>query len=116
MISRRAGVVFNDAASLEYGLTFQVFSKDHCQICLKAQAVLRRFGFEPAVRYVDGPEATPENLADFAWLDWTDTPPLVVAIEGDKVLARWTGEAIRGSWVPVLRRWLANHPPEQPRS
>jgi len=90
-------------------VTFQVFAKENCEICEKAQQVLSRAGVVPEMRYVEGAAATPENLADFAWYDWTDTPPLVVATEGDKVLGRWVAADIKYAWLPKVRHWLAEH-------
>jgi hypothetical protein len=78
-------------------LNFQVFARENCELCQKAQDVLSRAGVVPEVRYVEGNAATPENLADFAWFDWTDTPPLVVAAD------------IKDAWLPQVRRWLAEH-------
>ena len=91
-------------------MNFQVFAKENCELCKKAQDVLSRAGVVPEVRYVEGTAATPENLADFAWFDWTDTPPLVVASEGGKVLGRWVAADIEAGWLPEIRRWLAVHP------
>jgi len=90
-------------------LNFQVFAKENCQLCKKAQDVLSRAGVVPEVRYVEGTAATPENLADFAWFDWTDSPPLIVASDGDKVVGRWAGDDIKDAWLPEVRRWLAEH-------
>jgi hypothetical protein len=70
-------------------------------------------GVNATVRYVDGPHATPENLADFAWYDWTDKPPLVVVTEGESVLARWDGKDIQAAWMPQVRQWLTEHQPAQ---
>ena len=75
-------------------MNFQVFARENCELCKKAQDVLSRAGVVPEVRYVEGVAATPENLADFAWFDWTDTPPLVVATDGDKIVGYY-GDA---SW------------------
>ena len=66
-------------------MNFQVFARENCELCKKAQDVLSRAGVVPEVRYVEGTAATPENLADFAWYDWTDTPPLVIATDGDRI-------------------------------
>jgi hypothetical protein len=90
-------------------LIFQVFAKENCELCQKAQDVLSRAGVVPEVRYVEGTAATPENLADFAWFDWTDTPPLVVATDGDKIVGRWVAADIKDAWLPHVRRWLAEH-------
>jgi hypothetical protein len=90
-------------------LTFQVFAKEGCELCQKAQSVLAHVGVAPQVRYVDGPSATPENMADFAWFDWTDKPPLVVATEGEQVLGRWDGRDIQAAWLPQVREWLVRH-------
>lgn len=90
-------------------MTFQVFARENCDLCKKAQEVLGHVGVVPEVRYVEGAAATPENLADFAWYDWTDTPPLVVASDGDKVLGRWVGDDIQAAWLPEVRRWLTQH-------
>lgn len=90
-------------------MTFQVFAKEGCELCQKAQTVLQHAGVTPSVRYVDGPAATPENLADFAWFDWTDKPPLVVVTEGEQVLARWDGTDIQAAWLPQVREWLSHH-------
>jgi len=90
-------------------LNFQVFAKENCELCQKAQDVLSRAGVVPVVRYVEGDAATPENLADFAWYDWTDTPPLVVASEGEKVIGRWSAGDIKAAWLPEVKRWLAEH-------
>ncbi|MCL6466238.1 MAG: glutaredoxin [candidate division WOR-3 bacterium] len=90
-------------------MVFQIFAREGCVTCAKAQQVLARFGVPVEVRYVDGPSATPENLADLAYFDWTDTPPLVVVTEGDKVLQRWDGNDIADtsrSWHQTVERWL----------
>lgn len=71
--------------------------------------MLAHAGVTPVVRYVDGPSATPENVADFAWFDWTDKPPLVVVTEGERVLARWDGRDIGAAWLPQVRKWLSEH-------
>jgi hypothetical protein len=68
------------------------------------------------VRYVDGPEATPENVADFAWYDWVDKMPLVVALDGSKVVGRWNGDAIRQRFTPEVRNLLATYSPAAPES
>ncbi len=88
-------------------MEFQVFAKEGCELCRKARSVLEHVGVEPHVRYVDGPNATPEDLADFAWYDWTDKPPLVVATESGRTLGRWDGRDIQDAWLPHLRAWLA---------
>ncbi|MBM3322944.1 glutaredoxin [candidate division WOR-3 bacterium] len=88
-------------------MEFQVFAKEGCELCRKARSVLEHVGVEPQVRYVDGPNATPEDLADFAWYDWTDKPPLVVATESGRTLRRWDGRDIQEAWLPHLRQWLA---------
>jgi hypothetical protein len=90
-------------------LNFQVFARENCPICTKAQQVLARVGVEPMVRYVDGPEATPDNVADLAWHDWVDSPPLVLASVGDKVVGRWDGDDIRAAWLPKMQDWLSQH-------
>lgn len=90
-------------------MNFQVFAKEHCELCKKAQDVLSRAGVAPVVRYVEGTAATPENLADFAWYDWTDTPPLVVATDGNEIVGRWVAADIKTAWLPKVRRWLAEH-------
>jgi hypothetical protein len=87
-------------------LVFQVFAKEGCELCQKAQDVLSKIGVEAQVRYVDGPSATPENLADFAWYDWTDKPPLIVATQNGQTLKRWDGRDIQTAWMPEVRRWL----------
>lgn len=63
------------------------------------------------VRYVEGPQATAENIADFAWYDWTDKMPLVVVTEHDRVLARWDGRHIEGRWMPEVQAWISQHAP-----
>jgi len=88
-------------------LQFQVFAKEGCELCTKAQDVLKRVGVEAVVRYVDGPNATVDNLADFAWYDWTDKPPLVVVRRGDDVVARWDGKTVMEGLTPVVRKLLA---------
>ncbi len=100
----------------EESLTFQVFAKEDCSLCQKAQGVLTRLGIEPQVRYVEGPRATPENIADFAWFDWVDKMPLVVVTQDDRVLARWDGTNVSGRWMPVVEEWLASHQSVQPAS
>lgn len=93
-------------------MVFQIFAREGCEICAKAQQVLSRLGVQFQVRYVDGPNATVDNLADFAFYDWVDTPPLVVVTEGDKVLARWDGNEIADtskSWHLTVERWLKEH-------
>jgi len=99
-------------------LTFQVFAKDNCALCQKAQAVLTRLGIEPVVRYVEGPDATAENVADFAWFDWVDKMPLVVVTEDDRTLQRWDGSKVEGRWMPEVKDWLSTHstPPDSPNS
>jgi hypothetical protein len=92
-------------------LQFQVFAKEGCELCLKAQAILGRVGVEPVVRYIDGPSATPENMADFAWFDWTDKPPLVVVTESGAALKRWDGGDVQQAWLPEVRDWLDQHRP-----
>jgi hypothetical protein len=90
-------------------MVFQIFAREGCQVCVKAQQVLARLGVEYQVRYIDGANASVENLADFAFYDWTDTPPLVVVTEGNKVLARWDGSEIADtsqSWHRTVERWL----------
>ncbi len=90
-------------------MVFQIFAREGCNICVKAQQVLSRLGVQFEVRYVDGPNASVENLVDFAFYDWVDTPPLVVVTDGDKVLARWDGNEIADaskSWHLNVERWL----------
>ncbi len=94
-------------------MVFQIFARENCPVCTKAQDVLNRvrsrFGIDVQVRYVNGALATPENMADLAWHDWTDSPPLVVAIEGERVLGRWDGNDIADtsrSWQRTVERWL----------
>uniref|UniRef100_A0A7C4CB56 Glutaredoxin domain-containing protein n=1 Tax=candidate division WOR-3 bacterium TaxID=2052148 RepID=A0A7C4CB56_UNCW3 len=90
-------------------MEFQVFARENCEICTKAQGVLKRLGIEALVRYVDGPNANPENVADLAWLDWVDKPPLVVVTEGERVVKRWDGSEIADesrSWMQTVRGWL----------
>ena len=87
-------------------MQFQVFAKEGCELCAKAQDVLKRVGVEAVVRYVDGPNATVDNLADFAWYDWTDKPPLVVVRRGDDVVARWDGKTVMAGLTPVVRKLL----------
>ncbi|MEO0069623.1 MAG: glutaredoxin domain-containing protein [candidate division WOR-3 bacterium] len=90
-------------------MTFQIFAREGCEICNKAKEVLSRLGVEVKVRYVDGPNATVENLADFAWFGWTDTPPLVVVTEEDRVIKRWDGAEISDtnrSWHLEVKRWV----------
>jgi hypothetical protein len=89
---------------------FQVFAKPDCELCQKAQDILSRAGVTPVVRYLEGAEATPENLADFAWFDWCDRPPLVVATEGSHVVGRWDAGDVEKAWLPRIRRWLTEHP------
>lgn len=72
--------------------------------------MLQRLGFEPEVRYVEGPRVTAENLADFSWYDWVDTAPLVVATEGDALLGRWDMDAIKTGLTPKVRNLLKDHP------
>ena len=88
-------------------MVFQVFAKEGCELCQKAQDVLSRIGVDAQVRYVDGPNATAENLADFAWYDWTDKPPLIVATEAGRTLKRWDGRDLQTAWMPEVRRWLS---------
>lgn len=93
-------------------MEFHIFAREGCKLCAKAQQVLSRLGVPCQVRYVDGPNARLENLADFAYYDWTDTPPLVVAVDGNRVLARWDGNAIGDetrSWHQTVARWLSEH-------
>ncbi|MFO7675456.1 MAG: glutaredoxin domain-containing protein [bacterium] len=93
-------------------MIFQLFAKENCPTCQKAQAVLRRLGVTPQVRYVDGPQATPDNVAEFAWHDWVDKMPLVIVTDdaaGD-VVQRWDGNSVAGRWFPVVQEWLAGHP------
>lgn len=61
---------------------------------------------ETDVRYVEGVRATPDNVADFAWHDWVDKMPLVVALVDGRVVARWNGDAIRLGFTPEVRRLL----------
>lgn len=98
-------------------MVFQIFAREGCPTCAKAQQVLARLGVQAVVRYVDGPNATPENLADFAWFDWTDTPPLVVVTEGERVLKRWDGSEIADaqvSWHQTVARWLETRRTDRP--
>lgn len=99
-------------------LTFQVFAKEDCPICQKAQSILTRLGVRADVRYVDGPKATAENVAAFAWHDWVDKMPLVVVTEDEEELQRWDGNTIAGRWMPVVQEWIATNSPapagEQP--
>ena len=90
-------------------MTFQVFAKENCVLCAKAQAVLSRLDVSTEVRYVEGAAATPENIADFAWYDWADKMPLVVVTDGRTVLRRWDGSHIEGRWLPEVRDWLDTH-------
>lgn len=94
---------------MEEPLEFQVFAKEGCELCAKAQEILRRAGVEPVVRYVDGPNATVDNLADFAWYDWTDKPPLVIVKRGEEILARWDGRTVTAGLTPVVRQLLGQH-------
>lgn len=90
-------------------MLFQIFAREDCEICKKAKEVLCRLGVEMRVRFVNGPNATVENLADFARFGWSDTPPLVVATDKDKVLKRWDGDDIADtsrSWHLEVQRWL----------
>ncbi len=90
-------------------MVFKIFAREGCKICTKAQEVLNRLGVNYELRYVDGEKATAENLADFAYHDWTDTPPLVVAIEGEQILAKWDGSIIgdeHKSWHKTVADWL----------
>jgi hypothetical protein len=87
-------------------LTFQIFAKENCILCRKAQEVLSRVGVEMRVRYVEGPNATADNVADFAWHDWVDKMPLVVAMDGTEVVERWDGEGIEKGFTPAVRRLL----------
>jgi hypothetical protein len=93
-------------------LQFQVFAKEKCDVCTKAQEVLRNLGVDYQVRYVEGADATPENLADMAWFDWADKAPLVAAIEDGRMLKRWDGSEIadtkqKTSWTLAVRDWLS---------
>lgn len=83
-----------------------MFAKENCELCQKAQEVLSRIGVETDVRYVEGAKATPENIADFAWHDWVDKMPLVVALDEDQVVAKWNGDAIKLGFTPEVRRVL----------
>jgi len=94
-------------------VVFQIFAREDCPVCTKAQDVLNRvrarFDIEVQVRYVQGASTTADNLADMAWHDWTDSPPVVVAIKGDQVLKRWDGNDIADtsrSWQRMVERWL----------
>jgi len=86
-----------------------VFAKENCALCRKAQAVLSRLGVEPVVRYVDGPRASAENIADLAWYDWTDKMPLIVVTEADQVLKSWDGTKVEGRFLPEVREWLVTY-------
>lgn len=90
-------------------MEFLVFARENCDICVKAQGVLKRLGIDALIRYVDGPNASPENVADLAWYDWVDKSPLVVVKEGERVLKRWDGSEIADesrSWMQAVRGWL----------
>ncbi len=102
-------VIWKHLQFKEAQLTFQVFAKEDCIICRKAQDILTRLDVDPQIRYVEGTKATPENVADFAWYDWSDKMPLVVVTEGDQVLRRWSGANIEGRWLPEVKEWLADH-------
>ena len=90
-------------------MVFQVFAKEDCPTCQKAQGILNRLGVNARVRYVDGPKATPDNVAALAWYDWVDKMPLVVVTDepSGTVLQRWDGRSIAGRWMPVVQDWLA---------
>jgi len=91
---------------------FQLFAKENCRYCRKAQNILRMLNVPVRVRYVDGPNATPENMADLAWLGWVDEPPLVVVTQGREVIQRWDGRDVASQkcgWYPVVREWLKGH-------
>ncbi|MFO7639472.1 MAG: glutaredoxin domain-containing protein [bacterium] len=94
-------------------MTFQVFAKENCPSCRKAQHILRRLEVPTEVRYVDGPEATPENVAALAWHDWVDKMPLVLVTDdaSEEVVQRWDGQQVtsRNSWLVTVRDWLAAH-------
>ncbi|MEO0079918.1 MAG: glutaredoxin domain-containing protein [candidate division WOR-3 bacterium] len=93
-------------------MEFQVFARENCHYCTKAQKILRLLNAPMRVRYIDGPNATPENMADLAWLNWVDEPPLVVVVEGKRVLQRWDGQDVASrerAWYPVVREWLRTH-------
>lgn len=99
-------------------MIFQVFAKENCPTCRKAQDVLSRLGVTTRVRYVDGPQATPDNVAALAWFDWVDKMPLVVVTDEsrDHVIQRWDGNSIAGRWLPVVRDWLKGQDAQQPET
>lgn len=93
-------------------MEFHIFAREGCTLCAKAQQVLARLNVPYQVRYLDGVNATDENLADFAYYDWTDNLPLVVALKGKQVLARWDGAAVGDktrSWQLTVERWLSEY-------
>ena len=100
-------------------MVFQIFAKENCPTCRKAQDVLSRLGVPAQVRYVDGPRATPENVAALAWHDWVDKMPLVLVTEEtgangpagqtEKVIQRWDGSSIADRWFTVVRDWVSTH-------
>ncbi len=93
-------------------MEFHIFAREGCKLCIKAEQVLSRLGVPCQVRYVDGPNARAEDLAAFAYYDWTDSPPLVVALDGNRVLARWDGTVIGDeshSWHQTVARWLERY-------
>ncbi len=90
-------------------MVFKIFAREGCTLCTKAQEILKRLGVNYELLYVDGDKATAENLAAFAYYDWTDTIPLIVVTHDNKVLAKWDGNVIgdkHGSWYKTLEKWL----------
>lgn len=93
-------------------MVFQVFAKENCPACTKAQKILGDLKVEMQVRYVEGSQATVENVADFAWYDWANQAPLVVVLDGERVVQRWDGEEITrkgDAWTPKIAEWVANN-------
>lgn len=95
-------------------MLFQIFAKENCPTCQKAQDVLSRLKVPTEVRYVDGPQATPDNVAALAWHDWVDKMPLVlVTDDAQEVVQRWDGSSIADRWFTVVRDWVsANDVPQ----
>ncbi len=94
-------------------MEFQIFAREGCEVCEKARQVLSRFGVPIRVRFIDGLSATVDDLADFAFFGWTDTPPLVVVTQGGRVLKRWDGNDIADpnrSWHLKVQQFLASAP------